>query len=83
MFIIYSRTVCSGCDTAKAFLTMKGEEWRVENIETNVDARKDFKMYFPNAKSVPKIIHYDGEQSLTAIDTLEELEAFVRDSLVK
>lgn len=77
MFVIYSRTFCSGCDTAKAFLNQENLEYEVKNIETDLDARTEFKALFPSALSVPKIVQIGGDAD-HLIETLEELYAIVK-----
>lgn len=79
MFTIYSRTVCPGCTTAKAFLTLHNKNYEVRNIETDPVAREEFKRTFPNAKSVPKILWTNGYDDFHLIDTLEDLETFVKE----
>lgn len=83
MFTIYSRTVCSGCDTAKTLLDQHGENYIVKNIETDLDARAEFKELFPTARSVPMITYVDMSMTSmlpitpTKITTLEDLYKFV------
>lgn len=78
MFTIYSRTVCSGCETAKTFLTQENEDYIVKNIETDLDARKEFQTYFPTARSVPMIICNEFDNETVKLTSLEQLYTFVK-----
>lgn len=80
MFTIYSRTTCAGCDTAKTLLDQHGENYIVKNIETDLDARAEFKELFPTARSVPMIVYEDVSTFVITyekITTLEDLYKFV------
>lgn len=56
MFEIYGRSNCSWCDAAKALLERKGFSYSYHNIETDPEKLMNFRILFPEAKTVPQIM---------------------------
>lgn len=82
---IYGKNNCVWCDRAKSLLTSRFIEWEFANIEEDEEARMNFRLDFPDAKTVPQIILEDVRlataSTLTTdlkIGTYTQLEEYLK-----
>lgn len=71
---IYGKNNCVWCDRAKSLLTSRFIEWEFGNIEEDAQERMDFRVDFPDAKTVPQII-LNGKK----IGTYTQLEEYLKE----
>lgn len=82
MFEIYGRKNCSWCDAAKALLERKGLSYSYLDIEENERYRDIFKHFWPEAKTVPQILHWKNEPSkFELIGGYTELEQYLNERI--
>ena len=57
MFFIYGKDNCQWCTAAKNLLERKGLKYKYGNIIKDDVERRDFIEDFPDARTVPQILH--------------------------
>lgn len=57
MFFIYGKSNCQWCDAAKLLLERKGFKYKYGDIVNDETERRDFIEDFPDARTVPQIVH--------------------------
>lgn len=76
MFEIYGRSNCTWCDAAKALLERKGLQYLYYDIENDENRRDEFKGFFPEAKTVPQILHWPND-NFVCVGTFKDLEKYL------